>query len=444
MAKRKSGEADERGEEKRKKHNASSSSLLRWDDYTRTTGNHDPNGCHKLKTEQKQIIRAHYTKSSQGSTRNGNMIQEHELIAEKKSHLSATIRDFLKTETGDHELEKECRTLQSLLEKRASDQPCNHGRTFHSSENAKVASYTPAACMRPPAVLSPWSSAGIATTLPELPAVLDADLEVAAFTHSGVVSDPSSQSYERLEWVGDAYLYLISTLLISRTFVTHPPGKCAQIRELLVKNETLANYARQYDFVRRVRVPPEFSFHRSSEAPKKSIPKEYKAKDTGAVKVLGDVFEAYVAAVILSDPEQGVERVSQWLKSLWSRTVADRIHDEEARSAARKAKAPDLRKLNAKDTLVKEIGSKGVKISYRDAAPETKDPETGHPIFTVAVYLDGWGEKDLQLGIGSAKGKKDAGMNAAEMALADENRIRIYREKKKAFDDAMKLEQALA
>ena len=92
-----------------------------------------------------------------------------------------------------------------------------------------------------------------------------------------------------IEWIGDAYIELISTLLISQTFPSLLPGKFSQIREGLVKNVTLADFSRKYGFDKRLQIPQA----------------NFDVKESDKVKILGDVFEAYVAAVILSDPAEG-------------------------------------------------------------------------------------------------------------------------------------------
>jgi ribonuclease-3 len=44
---------------------------------------------------------------------------------------------------------------------------------------------------------------------------------------------------------------------------------------------------------------------------------------------MGDIFEAYVAAVILSDPAGGLARAISWLKALWGMTLRKEIIQEE-------------------------------------------------------------------------------------------------------------------
>ncbi|KAL3421297.1 RNase3 domain-containing protein [Phlyctema vagabunda] len=293
-----------------------------------------------------------------------------------------------------------------------------------------------------PLSITPWRAAEIPKTLPPLPKVLDPTLEESAFIHGGLAHKAHSLSYERLEWVGDAYIELTSTLIIAQTFPHLTPGESSSIRQLLVKNITLANYAHQYKMPQRVRMPPDVQA----------------LSEKDKTKMWGDVFEAYVAAVILSDPENGVARCADWLKQLWSMTIAKDIRLAEAKGPRLVTpmwnlmggtkpvdqKALPKAGLNPKEQLTQKIGSRGVKITYKDAAPEKRDQKVNLPLFTVGVYLDGWGENNKQLGFGRAHGKKDAGFKAAEMALNNEKLMKVYVEKKKLFDAQLALEEEAA
>jgi ribonuclease-3 len=101
--------------------------------------------------------------------------------------------------------------------------------------------------------------------------------------------------------------------------------------------------------------------------------------------------------------------------------------------------------LNPKEQLQAALGAKGVKIRYEDVGQVKKDPKNKLPLFTVGVYLDGWGEKNKLLGTGQANGKKDAGFRAAEFALSNKKMMKAFAEKKKVYDAQMQLErEALA
>ncbi len=265
-------------------------------------------------------------------------------------------------------------------------------------------------------------------------------LEQAALTHSGMVAKPTDMSYERLEWIGDAYLYLISSAFIFQTFPNLVTGKSAQLREKLVKNETLSSYTLQYGLNERTRFPAEFDLHGRVGGSQAS----QKAKK----KVLGDVFEAYVAAAILSDPD-GLSRVGTWLKALWSTTISKEIRDEHKSQATRRITLPENstshsnnagiadQDLNPKVVLARTIGSKGVRISYEDLGEPKKAKDSGLPLYTVGVFLDGWGETHLQLGYGSGLSKKEAGARAAQRALDNKKLITRFETKKLDFQAAL-------
>ena len=135
--------------------------------------------------------------------------------------------------------------------------------------------------------VTPWKASEIPNSFPSLPQILDPTLETAAFTHQGMTAGRLGDlSYERLEWVGDTYLELTCTLLIAQTFPALLPGKCSQLRERCVKNVTLASYARHYGLDKRAQIPVEI------------LNSHHPSKESDMTKIMGDIFEAYVAAVV--------------------------------------------------------------------------------------------------------------------------------------------------
>jgi ribonuclease-3 len=370
--------------------------------------------------------------------------------SERIANLIDTLNEALDEDSAEEvmysigkETFNQCLELRSLLKKRVNPE-------------APPIKTPPASQTQPPDApslpkslsalsVTPWKSSEIPHQLPPLPKVLDPTLETAAFTHQGMgVGRVTDLSYERLEWVGDAYLYLTSTLLISQTFPTLLPGKCSQLRERLVKNITLSDYARQYGFEKRSKLPNDLLGN-----------SKHPAKDQDLVKIMGDIFEAYVAAVILSDPKDGVTRVTDWLKKLWSITLKKEIINEE--KSGMKFDSPMWRlrgdvgkieivssappQLGPKEQLQKILGSKGIRLTYKDAAAEKKDKTNKLPLFTVGVYLDGYGHKDKQLGFGTANGKKDAGNKAAAMALANKNMMKELTDRKRMHDAQLERER---
>lgn len=263
---------------------------------------------------------------------------------------------------------------------------------------------------------------------------MDREIETAVFTHRGI---DSVCNYERYEWLGDAYLEMIATVLIFRTFSDTAAGRCSQIREQLVRNSTLSEYYRLYKMERRSRFPREVDQLRSKELS----------------KIQGDIFEAYVAGVVLSDPVNGVSTVTAWLKALWGRTIKDQIRKNEEAMTFNVAKTADpagassgdgKKNLQPKERLAQMIVVRGIRLRYEDIPGAKKDKNLGLPLFSVGVYLDGWGETNKLLGWGTALGKKEAGQKAATMAMENKKLIQHYDGLKKEFQAAQQKGQEAA
>ncbi|PGH10962.1 hypothetical protein AJ80_07319 [Polytolypa hystricis UAMH7299] len=250
-------------------------------------------------------------------------------------------------------------------------------------------------------------------TLPELPLIKDKTLEKATFTHQGIVGEdhvPGREvSYERLELLGDAYIEIMATRLIWKRFPALPAGRLSQARETLVKNETLAQFAIDYGFDKRAIVPA-----------------DYPNQERRWLKTKGDIFEAYVAAIILSDPLSGYERVEKWLWQLWQ----PKLEEIEAERPG----------VMDKERLARKIMGKGIKIRYVDEKPMLQ--RGGLKTFYIGVYLTGWGWTDQHLGSGTGLNRVEAGNQAARQALANKQLIGEISAVKVAFYAKVKAEQA--
>lgn len=240
---------------------------------------------------------------------------------------------------------------------------------------------------------------GCPSTLPPLPPILDKALESVAFTHPGSLScDTASKvniSYDRLEFLGDAYIELMATRIIFPRFPRLAAGRLSQQREMLVKNETLAEYALAYGFDEKARLPSTYN------TPGKDNKKLW-------LKTLGDIFEAFVAAVIISDPEQGFQTVEAWLAALW-----------ESKLGFQKREDTEAVDPKAKMHLAAKVMGKGIKLNYRDEARPVEIRQEGKLIFQIGVYLTGWGWEDQHLGSGKGLNKQEAGQKAAADAMAN-------------------------
>lgn len=233
--------------------------------------------------------------------------------------------------------------------------------------------------------------------LPTLPPILDDTLQKAVFTHPGLSND-NKATYDRLEILGDAYIELIATKLVWDKYQDIPSGRISQIRELLVKNETLSEYATRYGLDRRASVP-----HGYLDQPKRWT------------KTKGDIFEAYVAAVVLSNPVEGFKLAESWLTQLWLPKLTELGTENST--------------LQAKEALAKKVMAKGIKLKYVDERP----PATlkgGMQTFFIGVYLTGWGWDRKHLGSGQGRNKAIAGDEAAKQALLNKPLIDRISERK--------------
>ena len=238
---------------------------------------------------------------------------------------------------------------------------------------------------------------GHISTLPPLPPILSDALAPIPFVHQG--SQPGSKTsklhstYDRLEFLGDAYIEVIATRLVYSRFPNLPAGRLSQRREFCVKNETLAEYAMAYGFPERAKVPITIN----------------NGERKLWTKTMGDIFEAYVAAVILADPENGFQTVETWLTALWEYELS---REQRSSKVETQVSKPD-----AKNDLAKAIGGRNVTIEYKDEGDPERIRDQGKIIFRVGVYLNGWYWEDQRLGSGSGLSKQEAGAMAAAEAL---------------------------
>ncbi|KAL9101522.1 MAG: hypothetical protein Q9163_003218 [Psora crenata] len=240
---------------------------------------------------------------------------------------------------------------------------------------------------------------GTRANLPPLPPLPDSIARVV-FTHKGALPGGNITkvgfSYDRLEFLGDAYIELFATRLVFPRFPRLPVGRLSQQREMLVKNETLAEYSVAYGFDQRVQLSHKYKDKGFSKAKLRT-------------KLLGDVFEAYVAAIIVSDPQNGFQVAETWLQSLW-----------ETKLAAQKPIETQVMDPDAKASLSRMVMGRGIKVEYREEMEPTLKNEEGKAWFHMGVFLTGWGFDDVRLGGAMGLSKQEAGQNAAADALKRE------------------------
>jgi len=128
----------------------------------------------------------------------------------------------------------------------------------------------------------------------------DSRLLELAFVHRSFVNENRefSESNERLEFLGDAVLELITTEFLFAEFPEKPEGELTALRSALVKGETLAEISHELKFGQHLKLS------------------KGEAKSGGAEKpyLLANVFEAVLGAVYLDGGyEKAKEIVHQFL-----------------------------------------------------------------------------------------------------------------------------------
>lgn len=310
----------------------------------------------------------------------------------------------------------------------------NHGSTSsNNGEGSKpTISHQEAMKQLPP----PTSKSGpvpsyvpftVPTGLPALPSIKPGPFSAAPFKHKSSLSaydrttSTSDLSYERLEILGDAYIELIASRLLFERFFLLPAGGQSQLRELLVKNETLAEYSRAYNLDARLETG-------SPEARAKMIEESKSKGNKGWNKILGDVFEAYVAAVILSDVEDGFAVAETWLTALWAPKLLSAsqkyTHTSEPLTHSSSTDPRTTYSPTAKQTLQTLLLARDVQLLYEPfrAPLELKGDLLGQNRHFIALYLTGYGYERRLLGKGEGKNKVEAGNWAAVEAMFGEGR----------------------
>ncbi|MBU0492925.1 MAG: ribonuclease III [Chloroflexi bacterium] len=210
----------------------------------------------------------------------------------------------------------------------------------------------------------------------------DKSLLIRALVHRSALNeqpDIAPCSNERLEFLGDAVLGLVTANYLYHRFPEYREGDLTNLRASLVRGETLAEFARQIDLGR---------FLYLSKGEESSGGRDREAN-------LACAFEALVGAVYL---DQGLEAANRFIRRF-------------VQSRTRPGTAPNLDK-DAKSHL-QEL----VQGAYQQTPRYRTVTETGPDhakMFTVQALL---GERVL--GQGTGRSKQAAEQAAAQSALDD-------------------------
>lgn len=234
-----------------------------------------------------------------------------------------------------------------------------------------------------------------AKDLPPLPPIDEPHIHDAVFTHRSFIVKNGEKGtytdleldYERLEFLGDAYIELIAShALYSRFPHVDVPQLCSW-RERLVENSMLGKFSDAYGFTDRLRYYNQFD--RNSKAGK---------------KIVADLFEAYVAGIVLSDPQNGYQIADEWLTELWASQLLS-------------FKEKIVEDPMAKNKLAALVVVNDIKLEYREERLMIYEKGSNLQKYFMGVYLTGWGYQDEWLGSGEGQNKANASSAAAADAI---------------------------
>lgn len=208
----------------------------------------------------------------------------------------------------------------------------------------------------------------------------DLHLFSKALRHRSIVDNnqfEAHETYERLEFLGDAVLDLIVTEILFEKYPTQNEGYLTKLRSKIVKGDTLSILARKLKLNELLEVGERAS-GQGIELSK---------------SVLADVYEAIVAAIYLS---MGYEKTFLFVESTMDQFLDFKILE---------TKVDNYKSLLMEFTQSQKSPLPVYKIISEDGPGHDKT-------FRVAVFI-----KDLKMGVGEGKSKKKAEQLAARAAL---------------------------
>lgn len=195
-----------------------------------------------------------------------------------------------------------------------------------------------------------------------------------AFTHTSYANEAHTESYERLEYLGDAVLELVMSDYLYRN-TDHEEGMMTKLRSHYVCENAL------YEYSLRLKLNEEL---RLGHGEAESGGKYRKA-------IVADIFEAFIGAMFL---DQGIDMVKDFIYKYIIPIIENKeIHFVEDY----KSVLQELVQTDRKSLLYQVIHEEG---------------PAHNKTFTVEVLID-----HIRYGVGTAHSKKEAEQEAARDAL---------------------------
>lgn len=217
-----------------------------------------------------------------------------------------------------------------------------------------------------------------------------------ALTHRSYFNEhpDECQDNERLEFLGDAVLKLVMSNLLYKLYPTMREGELTRLRAALENNRNqLADFAKQLKLDELMRLGKGADLEGNRQNP----------------ELLGDVFEAFIAAYYL---DSGLNKVAKFLEPLLI-SVAEKVLNKSSLNVNLKGQFQEW-----------ALGNLGINPEYFIIDESGLDHDK---IFTVEVKIN-----DKVYGIGKGKSKKNAEKNAAEIALQNIHNNLLENQNKKS------------
>jgi len=205
----------------------------------------------------------------------------------------------------------------------------------------------------------------------------DPSLLLEALTHTSFSAENSAPSYERLEFLGDAVLGLVTASSIFDSYPEAPEGEMTKLRAVVVDQRSLAAVGRDLGIPDHIRVG------RGEE----------RAGGRDRDSIVSDVVEAILGAVYI---DGGWAEVARLVRDEWQTVI-----DLRASSPATTDPRSRLQELLAKSR-------RAVSFSYEQSGPDHA------VIFMATASVEG-----ETIGTGTGGSKKSAAIDAARDALEE-------------------------
>jgi ribonuclease-3 len=209
------------------------------------------------------------------------------------------------------------------------------------------------------------------------PALLQHALLHRSFLNEHPERHPGQTSNERLEFLGDAVLNMLTAAWLYQRFPDHSEGNLTALRAALVKTATLARFARELRLGRYMQMSRGETSSGARERP----------------GLLADAFEAVLGALYL---DQGIEAARTFVEPFLQREVEQILQQQT-----------DIDSRTRLQELIQ--ARQGITPTYRTI--RVAGPDHCRE-FTVAVLVN-----EEQIGVGRGSSKQNAAQAAARQAL---------------------------